>query len=196
MNSGNNIKINQAAKKPASQGLSGEHRSNDETDGTGGNDVAREAENFEVARLEKAPSNISSDVISLIPEEVAKKYKIAAFEKNEDVVKVAMVDSHDINALNALRFVAEKEKMEIEAYLVSEKVFNEITSFYSGPSEVIKKAVKLTNSFWSKLPKPFFAIAPMANVTDEAFRRMFVECGKPDVFWTEFAICVRSRRRC
>jgi type IV pilus assembly protein PilB len=53
-----------------------------------------------------------------------------------------MVDSHDINALNALRFVAEKEKMEIEAYLVSEKVFNEITSFYSGPSEVIKKAVK------------------------------------------------------
>ena len=30
------------------------------------------------------------------------------------------------------------------------------------------------------------AMAPMANVTDAAFRRMFVECGKPDVFWTEF----------
>ena len=29
------------------------------------------------------------------------------------------------------------------------------------------------------------AMAPMANVTDEAFRRMFAECGKPDVFWTE-----------
>ena len=26
----------------------------------------------------------------------------------------------------------------------------------------------------------------MANVTDAAFRRMFVECGRPDVFWTEF----------
>ena len=26
----------------------------------------------------------------------------------------------------------------------------------------------------------------MANVTDEAFRRMFAACGKPDVFWTEF----------
>ena len=26
----------------------------------------------------------------------------------------------------------------------------------------------------------------MANVTDAAFRQMFVECGKPDVFWTEF----------
>ena len=29
-------------------------------------------------------------------------------------------------------------------------------------------------------------LAPMANVTDAAFRRMFVECGKPDVLWTEF----------
>ena len=30
------------------------------------------------------------------------------------------------------------------------------------------------------------ALAPMANVTDEAFRQMFAQCGGPDVFWTEF----------
>lgn len=30
------------------------------------------------------------------------------------------------------------------------------------------------------------AMAPMANVTDAAFRRMFAEIGPPDVFWTEF----------
>lgn len=46
--------------------------------------------------------------------------------------------------------------------------------------------VTMDNNFWLKLPRPITAIAPMANVTDEAFRRMFVECGKPDVFWTEF----------
>jgi len=142
MNSSNNIKINQAAKKPASQGMPGGNESEDKADNTEEGNTAQKAENFQVARLEKAPPNIPSDVIAIIPEEVAKKYKIAAFDKNEDVVKVAMVDSHDINALNALRFVAEKEKVEIEAYLVSEDVFNEIAGFYSGPSEVIKKAVK------------------------------------------------------
>jgi tRNA-dihydrouridine synthase len=42
------------------------------------------------------------------------------------------------------------------------------------------------NNFWLKLPRPIMAQAPMANVTDAAFRRMFAECGKPDVFWTEF----------
>lgn len=41
-------------------------------------------------------------------------------------------------------------------------------------------------TFWSKLPKPFFAIAPMANVTDSVFRKLFAKYGKPDVTWTEF----------
>jgi tRNA-dihydrouridine synthase len=41
-------------------------------------------------------------------------------------------------------------------------------------------------NFWTGLKKPIFAIAPMANVTDAAFRRMFAECGRPTVFWTEF----------
>lgn len=45
---------------------------------------------------------------------------------------------------------------------------------------------------WDKLSrlnkntKPFFCIAPMADVTDAAFRRMFVKYGKPDILWTEF----------
>ncbi len=40
--------------------------------------------------------------------------------------------------------------------------------------------------FWKKLKKPIMAMAPMANVTDAAFRRMFADLGRPDVFWTEF----------
>ncbi len=40
--------------------------------------------------------------------------------------------------------------------------------------------------FWSSLPKPFFVLAPMANVTDTAFRRVIATYGKPDVMYTEF----------
>lgn len=42
------------------------------------------------------------------------------------------------------------------------------------------------NNMWNKLPKPFFALAPMADVTDSVFREMIKKYGKPDVFWTEF----------
>ncbi|WKZ24559.1 MAG: tRNA-dihydrouridine synthase [Patescibacteria group bacterium] len=41
-------------------------------------------------------------------------------------------------------------------------------------------------SFWHKLKKPFFVLAPMANVTDAAFRKIIAKYGKPDVFYTEF----------
>ncbi len=51
-------------------------------------------------------------------------------------------------------------------------------------------------NFWQQLPKPFLAVAPMADVTDAAFRRIIAKysaheradgtIGGPDVMWTEF----------
>lgn len=44
-------------------------------------------------------------------------------------------------------------------------------------------------NFWADLPKPFFVLAPLANVTDAAFRRIIARYSKPagpQVFWTEF----------
>lgn len=40
--------------------------------------------------------------------------------------------------------------------------------------------------FWKTLKKPVLALAPMANVTDAAFRRIIAKYGKPDVMFTEF----------
>jgi nifR3 family TIM-barrel protein len=44
----------------------------------------------------------------------------------------------------------------------------------------------MDNGFWGKLGKPFFALAPMDDVTDFPFRTMLTRHGKPDVMWTEF----------
>lgn len=44
----------------------------------------------------------------------------------------------------------------------------------------------MSDTFWTKLKKPFFVLAPMADVTDSAFRAIITKYGKPDVLWTEF----------
>jgi nifR3 family TIM-barrel protein len=44
----------------------------------------------------------------------------------------------------------------------------------------------MKKNFWKDLPRPILALAPMANVTDAAFRRVIAKYGKPDVMWTEF----------
>lgn len=47
----------------------------------------------------------------------------------------------------------------------------------------------MLTGFWKQLKKPIFVLAPMANVTDAAFRRVIAKYGKPDVMWTEFVAC-------
>src|SRR3989344_1367344 len=42
------------------------------------------------------------------------------------------------------------------------------------------------SGFWAKLNKPILVLAPMADVTDCAFRQIIAKYGKPDVFFTEF----------
>lgn len=49
---------------------------------------------------------------------------------------------------------------------------------------------------WQKLPKPFFVLAPMDDVTDTVFRQIVAMHGRPDVFVTEFthtdALCSKG----
>ncbi|TQA62815.1 tRNA-dihydrouridine synthase, partial [Enterococcus faecalis] len=44
----------------------------------------------------------------------------------------------------------------------------------------------MSKNFWATLPKPFFVLAPMEDVTDVVFRHVVKEAGAPDVFFTEF----------
>lgn len=44
----------------------------------------------------------------------------------------------------------------------------------------------LENNFVNKLPKPFFVLAPMDDVTDTVFRQIVAGCAPPDVYFTEF----------
>lgn len=56
--------------------------------------------------------------------------------------------------------------------------------------------MKPKKTFWQELQKPFFVLAPLADVTDAAFRRLIAKysahtradgsVGGPDVMWTEF----------
>ncbi len=57
----------------------------------------------------------------------------------------------------------------------------------------------MNSGFWEKLKKPIMVLAPMANVTDVAFRWIIAKYGKPDVLWTEFVsadgLCSAGREK-
>src|SRR5690625_66611 len=44
----------------------------------------------------------------------------------------------------------------------------------------------MASNFWRDLPRPFFVLAPMEDVTNVVFRHVISEAARPDVFFTEF----------
>lgn len=44
----------------------------------------------------------------------------------------------------------------------------------------------MKDNFWRELPRPFFILAPMEDVTNVVFRHVVSAAARPDVFFTEF----------
>jgi len=104
-------------------------------------DADQVAQGIEQRILRELPRNIAGDIVNIIPKEVAEKYAMMAFDRSESVLSVAMVDPENMQALNALNFVAEKEKVKIVTYAVSSEKFAVLFSHYNETSEALKEAI-------------------------------------------------------
>jgi len=59
-------------------------------------------------------------------------------------------------------------------------------TYYFSYANISNALNLIMSNFWQQLPKPFFVLAPMEEVTDTVFRRIISSCGRPDVMVTEF----------
>lgn len=150
---------------------------------TGAGDLPRSdaqvrAQGLGIPLLEAVPKNIDKTILSIIPEDAAKKYQMAVFDRKDDVLSVAMVDPEDFDALNVLRFIAEKERLGIEVSLVSADVFAELLKAYTGTDRALEEAIvslkqdqasavqiKEANTHESGMPE-MFQDAPIAKLVD------------------------------
>ena len=107
-------------------------------------DIKKKAQELNMPFLRVAPKKVDSDVIQLISEDIARKYNMVVFEKDDitSVIRVAMLNPQDLNALNILRFMAQKDDLNIETYLVSENVLEELLNFYGSADKAIESAVQ------------------------------------------------------
>jgi len=104
--------------------------------------LSRKAVALKVSYLSEIPKIIKKSDLNIISEDSARKHQVVVFEKKGNKTKVAMVDPQDIEALNALRFVKEKDGLEMEIYLVSFKNFQNIVAKYSTAEKAVEEALK------------------------------------------------------
>jgi len=103
--------------------------------------LKQQAAAFGMHYLSVLPKNILQKELRLIPEEVARKQRVAIVARGDDTLAAVIVDPQNIDALNVLRFVAEKEKCALEMNLVSSATFSDIIQNYSSAEKAVAEAM-------------------------------------------------------
>ena len=85
--------------------------------------------------------NIPFEVLQYIPEESAMHYRFVPIGIEQNVLEVGVVEPDNIEARDALTFIASKIKMPFKIFLISEEDFKEAVGLYKGLSGEVTKAL-------------------------------------------------------
>ena len=77
--------------------------------------------------VDLSKETISSDILQIVPEPIAKKYNIIAFEKSGNNLKVAMLNPEDLQTID---FIRKKTSFRITACLTSEESIKSVLRQY------------------------------------------------------------------
>jgi len=105
---------------------------------------------------------LSHDALKDIGEDVVNFYKITPFGKEETTLKVGIINPEDVEALEALKFVAADKGLTLEKYVISYKDYNSIIRNYRTLSGEVGKALESLNEEFSKK----VAVAPGQNLDE------------------------------
>ncbi len=82
---------------------------------------------------------IPQDLIELIPEDVWKNHMVIPFEKHFNLLRLAMVDPLDINAIDEVSRIA---KMEVEPCIVTEGEMKRALAKYYGAKTIVEQTLQ------------------------------------------------------
>jgi type IV pilus assembly protein PilB len=105
------------------------------------NITAALGEYYEMPVKEIAEKSIPSETLSYIPEESAVHYKFVPLEVTDGVLHVGIVDPDNIEAKDALNFIATRNGMPFKLFVISGEDFDKVLGMYRGLTEEVGKAL-------------------------------------------------------
>ena len=86
-------------------------------------------------------SSIPFEVLDYIPEESASHYRFVPININEGVLEVGIVDPDNMEARDALGFLASKKNIPYKLFIISLDDFNKVIEMYKGLTGEVTKAL-------------------------------------------------------
>lgn len=85
---------------------------------------------------------VPEDVLNFLPEEIARTYKTVCFARENKTIKVGMIEPN-LKAMEAVDFLANDEKLQVEYYLVSETSWDKVFKQYQKLEQEISSALEI-----------------------------------------------------
>jgi type IV pilus assembly protein PilB len=87
------------------------------------------------------PKSFDKKLLKYIPEETARMFRMFPYDLQEKTLFVGLEDPQNIQALNILRFLSEKENIEIQVALIKKELLEEVLKQYQGTEKVVSNAI-------------------------------------------------------
>lgn len=107
-------------------------------------EVQRRAAEMGVKPLEEFPENADRTAVTMLTEDIAREHKMVIFSKDAATatLRVAMVDPQDMYASNVLRFIAQKDRLNIDVYLTTPEILEKLFELYASAEEAVQRVVR------------------------------------------------------
>ena len=115
-----------------------------------------------IANLQEA--ELDKEAMQQINEDTVNFYKLAPFARIGNILKVGIVNPEDIDALEALKFVASGKGLKIDKYIISIRDFESFAKNYRSLSVEVDKALK---SFSEEIEEEQIADKTLEEITAE-----------------------------
>lgn len=115
------------------------------------------SEIYKLPEIDISAIEVKKELSQEISEDVIKFYGIIPFAKEENILRVGILNPEDIDALEALKFIAEDRGLELEKYVIGHQDFEKLLKEYGSlKAEVGKALERITEEITKKelkLPK-------------------------------------------
>lgn len=111
------------------------------------------------------------EILKNIPEESAKFYQVAPLSEKDGMLEVGMINPDDVNAQEALKFIASRLNVPFRIYLITPSDLKEVLSEYKGLGGEVTKALSEFEEELSVETSKVGAAAPpkeMERIVEEA----------------------------
>lgn len=88
-----------------------------------------------------AGKKVSPEILKYIPEESAKHYQFVPIGIKDGVLEIGIVDADNVEARNAVSFIADKLGLPFKFYLITKEDFKDVISDYQSLSSEVGKAL-------------------------------------------------------